>query len=418
MRPSIRPLRSLLATSSLLLLAALISCGDGKPSRKDRHHDDHASVDATQAPSQSDPTDDGKKNKHKHDKDKKDEAAAATDAASSAPAGGDDDKKSKKADKRTHDHTAKPTDVQWLLTMHGEDGKPQGVWGLTGEGELKGPVNAPLPDGPAGLVPHNLRGLTPLPGGGFLVMNAYSKDTRILHFGAKDANGQYPFVGNFVELGPKNPAMVHAYQMAISAEGQVYVSNQDTNTVTRYVGLGQPNAGEPLSPPPALTHLADLAPGVVVPNATSSPEGVAEVRGIAFGPDGQLYVCDRTGSRVSVYDTTTGRRTKIVADAQNGLVHPIQVAFATDGMSMYIGDNGCDSIFKVTLATGAVETFVKKGEGGLKAPSALVIKGDWLYVGSREGKQILRYKLKDGKADDKPFANLPDNPEFLLHLGD
>jgi DNA-binding beta-propeller fold protein YncE len=145
---------------------------------------------------------------------------------------------------------------------------------------------------------------------------------------------------------------------------------------------------------------------------------VAEVRGIAFGPDGQLYVCDRTGSRVSVYDTTTGRRTKIVADAQNGLVHPIQVAFATDGMSMYIGDNGCDSIFKVTLATGAVETFVKKGEGGLKAPSALVIKGNWLYVGSRESKQILRYKLKDGKADDKPFASLPDNPEFLLHLGD
>jgi DNA-binding beta-propeller fold protein YncE len=308
--------------------------------------------------------------------------------------------------------------VQWLLTMHGEEGKPQGVWGLTGEGELKGPVNAPLADGPAGPAPHDLRGLTPLPDGGFLAMNAFSKDTRILHFGPKDASGLYPFVGNFVALGPKNPAMVHAYQMAISADGQVYVSNQDTNTVTRYVGLGQPNAGEPLSPPPSLTHLADLAPGVVVPNATSSPEGVAEVRGIAFGPDGQLYVCDRTGSRVSVYDTTTGRRTKIVADAQNGLVHPIQVAFATDGMSMYIGDNGCDSIFKVTLATGAVETFVKKGEGGLKAPSALVIKGNWLYVGSRESKQILRYKLKDGKADDKPFASLPDNPEFLLHLGD
>ena len=414
MRPSNRPLRSLLAASSLLLLAAMIGCGDGKPPRKDRHHDDRVSAEATEAPSQSDTSDEGKKDKdkHKHDKDKRDEGAA-TNAASTASS---DDRK--KADKRTHDHTAKPTDVQWLLTMHGEEGKPQGVWGLTGEGELKGPVNAPLADGPAGPAPHDLRGLTPLPDGGFLAMNAFSKDTRILHFGPKDASGQYPFVGNFVELGPKNPAMVHAYQMAISAEGQVYVSNQDTNTVTRYVGLGQPNAGEPLSPPPALTHLADLAPGVVVPNATSSPEGVAEVRGIAFGPDGQLYVCDRTGSRVSVYDTTTGRRTKIVADAQNGLVHPIQVAFATDGMSMYIGDNGCDSIFKVTLATGAVETFVKKGEGGLKAPSALVIKGDSLYVGSREGKQILRYKLKDGKADDKPFANLPDNPEFLLHLGD
>lgn len=416
MRPSILNPRSLVAATSLLLLTALIGCGDGKPARKDRHHDDHISADAPVTDNQSAPSDDDKKDKHKHDKDKKDDATAASGAATSAS--GDDGKKDKKADKRTHDHTAKPTDVQWLLTMHGEDGKPQGVWGLTGEGELKGPVNAPLPDGPAGLVPHNLRGLTPLPDGGFLVMNAFSKDTRILHFGPKDANGQYPFVGNFVELGPKNPAMVHAYQMAVSAEGQIYVSNQDTNTVTRYIGLGQPNAGEPLSPPPALTHLADLAPGVVVPNAKSSPEGVAEVRGIAFGPDGQLYVCDRTGSRVSVYDTATGRRSKIVADASHGLVHPIQVTFSTDGLVMYVGDNGCDSIFKVTLATGAVETFVKKGEGGLKAPSALVIKGDWLYVGSREGKQILRYKLKDGKADDKPFATLPDNPEFLLHLGE
>ena len=406
------PLRRSLALLACLALASnALGCGEGKPPRKSRHHEAPST-----APNQSAPADDGTKDKsrHKHDKDKQADAPAATTA--SAPA--DDGKKDKKADKRTHDHAAKPTDVQWLLTMHGQDGKPQGVWGLTGEGELKGPVNAPLPDGAAGPVPHDLRGLTPLPDGGFLAMNAYSKDTRILHFGPKDANGQYPFVGNFVELGPKNPAMVHAYQMAVSAEGQVYVSNQDTNTVTRYVGLGQPNAGEPLSPPPALTHLADLAPGVVVPNAKSSPEGVGEVRGIAFGPDGLLYVCDRTGSRVSAYDPASGRRSRIVADASHGLVHPIQVTFTQDGLAMYVGDNGCDSVFKVTLATGAVETFVKKGEGGLKAPSALVIKGDWLYVGSREGKQILRYKLKDGKADDKPFATLPDNPEFLLHLGE
>jgi hypothetical protein len=39
-------------------------------------------------------------------------------------------------------------------------------------------------------------------------------------------------------------------------------------------------------------------------------------------------------------------------------------------------------------------------------------------VGSREGKQILRFKLKDGKADDKPVATLPDNPEFLMWVGD
>jgi hypothetical protein len=64
-----------------------------------------------------------------------------------------------------------------------------------------------------------------------------------------------------------------------------------------------------------------------------------------------------------------------------------------------------------------VEVFVKKGDAGLTEPSALAIDGAWLYVGSREGKQILRFSLADGKADDKPFATLPDNPEFLMRVG-
>ena len=404
--PAFRSLAALLACA---LAAAMLACSEGKPERRSRHHRDEIAAEPA-------PQDSGDaKEKHHKDKDgKKDDAGAATDAAKDSKKDG----KSSKADKRTHDHTAKPDEVQWLLTMHGEEGKPQGVWGITGEGQLKGPLNAPIPDGPAGLVPHDLRGLTPLPDGGFLAMNAFSKDTRILRFGPKDANGQYPYTGDFTKLGPGNPAMMHAYQMAIGPDGQVYVGNQDSNTVTRYVGVGQPDAGKPLSPPVAMSHLADLPPGVIVPNAKSSPEGIGEVRGIAFGPDGLLYVCDRTGSRVSAYDTTSGRRVKVVADASHGLKHPIQMAFTQDGTTMYVGDNGVDSIFKVELATGTVTTFVPKGASGLKAPSALVIKGDSLFVGSREGKQVLKFRLKDGKADDKPFATLPDNPEFLMWVGD
>ncbi len=405
-----------------LTLPALPACGEGKPERKHRHHrEETASVETSEAtpapvtpadPPAAAPAADPEKDK-KHHKDKD-----GADGDKPKDGKDKDGKDSKKADKRTHDHTAKPTDVQWLLTMHGEEGKPQGIWGITGEGQLQGPLNQPIPDGPAGLVPHDLRGLTPLPDGGFLAMNAFSKDTRILRFGPKGTDGHYPYLGDFTKLGPGNPAMMHAYQMAIGADGQVYVSNQDSNTVTRYVGVGQPNAGEPLSPPLSMSHLADLPPGVIVPNAKSSPEGIGEVRGIAFGPDGQLYVCDRTGSRVSAYDTATGRRTKVVADRSHGLQHPIQVAFTQDGASMFVGDNGTDSIFKVELATGTVSTFVPKGAAGLKAPSALVIKGDWLFVGSREGKQVLKFRLKDGKADDKPFATLPDNPEFLMWVGD
>jgi hypothetical protein len=380
----------------------LLACGDTKPPRRSHHDLKDATAAAEPAPVA--PQDGGGERKRKERSDDGKD--------------GERDPKQDKSAKRVHDHSAKPGDVQWLLTMHGEDGKPQGIWGLTGEGELKGPVNGTVPEAGAGLAPHDLRGLTPLPGGGFLAMNAFSKDTRILRFGPKGADGLYPFVENFCVQGPGNPAMVHAYQMAIGPDGQVYVSNQDTNTVTRYVGVSQPNAGTPLSPPPAMNHLADLAPGVIVPNARSSPEGIGEVRGISFGPDGLLYVCDRTGSRVSTHDTATGRRTRIVADASHGLKHPIQLAFTQDGRSMFITDNGCNSVFQVDLTSGSVSTLVKKGDGGLKAPSAVVVKGDWLYVGSREGKQILRFRLKDGKPDDKPFATLPDNPEFLMHLGE
>ncbi|NBX26158.1 MAG: hypothetical protein EBQ99_08970, partial [Planctomycetes bacterium] len=341
-RIPMHPLRLLPLVVTALLLVA---CGDTKPPRRtadEARQAPAANAPATDAGSQTEPA-----RKHRHKDDAKDGDAAPTPD---------------KADKRVHDHSAKPGDVQWLLTMHGEDGKPQGIWGLTGEGELKGPVNGTVPEAGAGLAPHDLRGLTPLPGGGFLAMNAFSKDTRILRFGPKGADGVYPFVENFCVQGPKNPAMVHAYQMAIGPDGQVYASNQDTNTVTRYVGVGQPDAGTPLSPPPAMNHLADLAPGVIVPNARSSPEGIGEVRGISFGPDGLLYVCDRTGSRVSTYDTATGRRTRIVADASHGLKHPIQLAFTEDGRTMFITDNGCDGVFQVDLTSGSVTTLVRKGD--------------------------------------------------------
>ncbi|MEI7878586.1 MAG: hypothetical protein WCI96_11780, partial [Planctomycetota bacterium] len=181
--------------------------------------------------------------------------------------------------------------------MHGDDGKPQGIWGLGSDGALTGPLNAPIPDGPAGLVPHNLRGLAPLPDGGFLAMNAYIKDTRILRFGAKDANGAYPYLGDFATAGAAVPALAHGYQIAIGPNGNVYASNQDSNTVTCFAGVALPNAGQPVS----LANAAGGAPGVIVPSDKTSAEGINDVRGIAFGPDGLLYVCDRGNNRVQIF---------------------------------------------------------------------------------------------------------------------
>ncbi len=361
------------------------------------------------------------------------QALAVPQDDASAPAHKDKEKhkdkdkgdKSGVAGKTGHDHDPAPTEIAWLLTMHGIEGQPETVQAITGDGQLKGGIHLPIPNGPAGPVPHDLRGVAILPDQSVLAVNAFLKDTRILHFGPPDASGIRTYVGDFVRYDKTaNPAMQHTYAIAISPEGDVYISNQDSNTVTRYAGPGRANAGTPMPPPTSLAGFKDLAPGVFIANAQTSPVGLSAVRGICFGPDGNLYVADRDGSRVSSYDPKTGERVKIVAGQSNGLKKPIQMAFTQDGKSLFIGDNGTGEIFRVDMDSGVCSVFVKAGESGLEAPSGLAVSAKWLYVASRHtGKdtskspQILRYSIKDGKPDSKPFvAKLPDNPEFILHV--
>ena len=65
--------------------------------------------------------------------------------------------------KTAHDHEASPNEVSWLITMHGVDGQPQQVTAVNGLGEIKGPGTGPVPNGPAGAAPHDLRGMAILP---------------------------------------------------------------------------------------------------------------------------------------------------------------------------------------------------------------------------------------------------------------
>jgi len=71
-------------------------------------------------------------------------------------------------------------------------------------------------------------------------------------------------------------------------------------------------------------------------------------------------------------------------------------------------------VVRVTLADRSWKILIPES-AGIDAASALAISGDQLYVGSRKGKEILRFNLTDGSAADAPFLqNLPDNPEFFI----
>ena len=315
-------------------------------------------------------------------------------------------------DQRTHGHDVPLSAPHWYVTVHGEAGALAQVLALDGTGKALGPVLGPLPAGEPPL--SELRGIELLGNGDLAVVRAKSDATRVLVFGAPDAaTGIRPWKRTWTARGEGNPAMVHAYQASVGPDGALYASNQDTNTVTRYRGLGAADAGKPLPVPAGLVEFGTMFPGTVVPNSQQSPEGLSSVRGFAFGPDGMLYVCDRGRSRVAVHDPATGRLVRVAMDAGHGLEHPIQAIFTPDGSSLLVTDNKANCVWRLSMSSGKVHVLVKPQAGGLDAASSIAVRDRVLYVGSRLGRKILKYDAKSGDPLGT-FADLPSNPEFLI----
>ena len=315
-------------------------------------------------------------------------------------------------DPSAHAHVLPLTAPHWYVTVHGDEGALSQVFAIDGSGKVIGPVLGPLPPSEPPLA--ELRGMLVLGNGDLAVVNAKHDATRVLVFGQPDAkSGVRPFRARWVSGDASNPALVHAYQLAVGPSGALYASNQDTNTITRYGGLGTKEAGRPLPVASGLAAFGTLLPGTVVPNDQQSPEGLGLVRGFAFGPDGLLYVCDRGRSRVAVHDPDTGRLVRVALDARAGLEHPIQVMFTPDGQRMLVTDNKANCVWSAETEGGRVTQLVESGAGGLNAPSSLALRDHVLYVGSRLGKQLLKYDAKSGLFLGV-FAELPSNPEFLV----
>lgn len=240
----------------------------------------------------------------------------------------------------------------------------------------------------------------------------------VLQYDRPGADGVRSFLGVFTRGDDSNPLLKHPYALAVGPDGSIYASNQDSNTVTRYGAPGTPLAGKPLAREGSVDAGAKTA-GLVVPSREMSPsgkdrKGIKEVRGIAFGPDGKLYIADRGDGEVSRWNPATGAREATIASKEHGLKTPIQLLFSPDGASLFISDNKENSVFRVALADGTVARFVG-ADAGLDAPSALAVDGEWLYVGSRKGKAVLRFRLADGQPDTQPFVSgLPDNPEYFV----
>ncbi len=313
-----------------------------------------------------------------------------------------------------------------------------------------------LPTGPGDPPLQEVRGFA-VAGRLLYVTNAHNSLSQVLVY-EKDEDGDdhrgnnggerchYRFqrvLASMTEVG----ALVHPYDLAFDEQGNLYVSNQDTNVVT---GLGAAGGTlevaahlQQLYPPPhtflAGTKVASslgLLPGIQAPHPpdVGVPHGLTvgfedhtrtrvahSVRGVVCHA-GHLYVADEPADAVKVYDVRTGEFCGQIAGGD--LCAPVQLLLDAAGGMLYIGSSGNDRIMCYDMAQGApagtVEprTFI---HGKVKHVSGMALDAEGnFYAAERKKKRIMKFG-PDGSGDGVEFIGghsnpLPDEPEFIVYV--
>ncbi len=136
--------------------------------------------------------------------------------------------------------------------------------------------------------------------------------------------------------------------------------------------------------------------GALVAEAGS---GLNRTTGMAFGPDGNLYVGSQNTNEVLRYDAATGALLgPFVTAGSGGLSGPAVhgLSFRPDGR-LYVASRDSSSVLRYDAATGAfLDTFIPSGSGGLLTPQGMTFgpNGD-LYLSSKTN-QVLRYSGTTG----------------------
>jgi sugar lactone lactonase YvrE len=312
---------------------------------------------------------------------------------------------------------------------------------------------------------HELRGMAFGPDGNFYVAQAYKKASAILQFaGATDKGASsLKFLASFVTPSVSS-GLSHPYQPIFDADGNLFVSSQDTNVVTAFYGPKNAPSGKPM---PNARHLqkkfpsATFYPGTFVPAFSAKPGApsvtpvpVADggltfkdndpgppaappaaspaagseksgrthsVRGLAFDGDHNLYVADEGADRVATFDAQGKLLGVISASKNHALNAPVALCFAPKigpKGTLVIGSPGNDSLFVYDVSGVAKGDFVAKAlinrSDNLKKLSGIAVDSDGnVYTGERESNSIHRWS-PDG-AQHVVFAGpFTDSPEQIL----
>ncbi|MDJ0513349.1 MAG: hypothetical protein QNJ62_07885 [Methyloceanibacter sp.] len=325
----------------------------------------------------------------------------------------------------------------WWITYRGEGRRGVdniGVFEDSGAPRAKHPL---LLDPSANARPlHIARGFA-LAGDDLYIANAWRKDSYVARY--RREGNLYRFA-DIVVSTEHVEAMVHPFDLELGDDGHLYVSCQDTNTVIAIVPERQ-------EPAPVAAHLrhafpqGNFLPGTRVassqgrlpevegraPIDVPSPLGLEvvlnehgrprhSVRGIV-AYRGYLYVADQAADAVKIFELSSGRLRASIRGKE--VRKPVHLLLRDE--TLYIGAAGSGSIvaYDITqrephgLLSGRVVI-----DGALHAPSGLAIGPDGdLYVAERRKRCVRRFS-REGADKGVFIEELPDRPEFMLHIPD
>jgi hypothetical protein len=309
-----------------------------------------------------------------------------------------------------------------FVTLHG--GKPEknphknNVHAYDKDGKK---ISSAILDDADGLILDELRGM--YMGEKYLyVVNANKLQNSVLCY--EGTGTRYRFVGWFASRHTCD-AILHPFDLAFDGLGHCYLSSQDTNVVTRLIVSDEGRIGRPAPIVAALPANGKFLPGTFVASSNgdlsvlttpvASPAGLEysaaeakkhSVRGLAWAND-RLYVADQPASTIKMYDTNG----KLLGQS-NEVETPVHIVVHND--NLYV--SGGDQVMTTNLPNSAAD-FVLRPLKGVKVKNASGMafgNSGSFYVASRTENRIVKF---DPYFKPLPFrCELPDNPEFLLHV--
>lgn len=273
-----------------------------------------------------------------------------------------------------------------------------------------------------GVTLNELRGMS-LVGNFLYVVNANKAQNHLLCY--RKADTTYRFVSSFVSQATCE-GVLHPFDFTFDEAGQCYLSSQDTNVITRLIVSADGMVGTPAPLAPALPRHGTFLPGTFVASSVAglcglpttavlpplgleySAEGQKKhsVRGVAWA-NNALYVVDQPAGRVKVYDATGG-----LLGQSNQVETPVHLV-AHNG-NLYV--TGGNEVLTARLSSPAGD-FTLRPIAGVRVKNgsgmAFTQTGS-VYIASRTENVILKF---DPSFRPVKFrCELPDNPEFLLHV--